>query len=269
MEQNEAELIDYLKVIWKRKGLIIGGTLVAAAAALVVSLSMPKTYEVSRTLKIGTLPGSKEVIEDREAVISRLRDHRVIKTAIEKIHTEITAKEMHNLVSIDTKINPDIRYTVQAHDSEVGTQIADRLAQYIIKVHRRIFERGSKIAKEYEAELVVKIRSLKTENREMKKAFKRVIQDQNVDPTAVVLLQANIGERERNLTDIRKELNKARLSRLGSENTSVIAADAPPQHPVKPSVKQNVVLAGTLGLMMFTFIAFFLEYIEKAKGRGK
>ena len=63
MEDHEVELIDYLNVVWKRKYLIIGGTLVTAVAALVLSLAMPKTYEVSRTLKIGRLPGGiyKEV----------------------------------------------------------------------------------------------------------------------------------------------------------------------------------------------------------------
>ncbi len=47
MEQNEVELIDYLNVVWNRKGLIIGGTLVAAAAAFGVGLLTPNTYEVS------------------------------------------------------------------------------------------------------------------------------------------------------------------------------------------------------------------------------
>ncbi|MEE9138719.1 MAG: Wzz/FepE/Etk N-terminal domain-containing protein, partial [candidate division NC10 bacterium] len=67
MEQNEVELIDYLNVVWKRKGLIIGGTLVVAAAALVVSLSMPKLYEVSHTLKIGQYAS-----ETREDVMQHL-----------------------------------------------------------------------------------------------------------------------------------------------------------------------------------------------------
>jgi len=55
-DEQEIELIDYLIVIWKRKGLIIGGTLISVLTALVVGLSMPKIYKVSRTLKIGRLP---------------------------------------------------------------------------------------------------------------------------------------------------------------------------------------------------------------------
>ncbi len=38
-----------------------------------------------------------------------------------------------------------------------------------------------------------------------------------------------------------------------------------PRIPVNPRVKLNVVLAGTLGLMMFTFLAFFLEYLANVR----
>ncbi len=280
-EEQEIELIDYLRVIWKRKGLIVGGTLVAAAAALVVSLSMPKTYEVSRTIQIGKLPGGiyKEVkivggkiiegklVESREAVIGRLTDHRVMEMVMEKVHSGLPNTEIGAHVSISTKPNPNVTYMVQTHDPQAVVRIADGLAEYVIKIHKPLFDRGLQITKEYEAQLEGGIRSLEIENRETKKAYKRVIEDRNVDSTAIVLLQANIGERERNLADLRKELNEARLSRLGHENTSVIAADTSPQYPVKPRVKLNVALAGTLGLMGFTFLAFFLEYIERARSK--
>ena len=275
MEEHEVDLIDYLNVVWKRKYLIIGGTLVTAVAALVVSLAMPKTYEVSRTLKIGRLPGSissgrvteGKLIETQDDVIARLNDHRILRTAVEKIHPGLTSTEMNSLVSIGRKTNPNVHYTVQANDPEVGRQIADQLAEYIIKVHRPIFDIGLQIAKSYEAELEANIRSLKTENRNLKRILEKKVKQPDFDTIAVVLLEANIGERERNLAAIRRELRMAYLSRVGSANTSVIAADAPPKHAVKPRVKLNVVLAGTLGLMGFTFIAFFLEYIEKARSK--
>jgi capsular polysaccharide biosynthesis protein len=36
-------------------------------------------------------------------------------------------------------------------------------------------------------------------------------------------------------------------------------------YPVAPSKKRNVLLAGVLGLMIFTILAFFIEYVEKQK----
>jgi capsular polysaccharide biosynthesis protein len=273
VEEQKIELIDYLNVVWKRKALIIGGTLLAAATALVVSLSMPKTYEVSRTLKIGRLPGSVsdgriiegKLIETRDELIARLNDHRLLKRAVEKIHLGLASEGMNSLLLIGRKTNPDVRYTVQANDPQVGGRIADQVAEYIIAIHRPIFERGLQLAKEYEAELAMNIRTLETENRNLKRILEKKMERPDVDPTAVVLLEANIGERERNLATRRRQLKLAHLSRLGSGNTSVIAADIPPQHPVKPRVKLNVVLAGTLGLMGFTFLAFFLEYLANVK----
>ena len=263
MEEHEIELIRYLQVIWRRKGLIIGGTLVAAATALVVSLSMPKTYEVSRTLKIGSLPG--RAIENREAVINRLKDDRVLKSVLEKIHIGDEAEEIGGLVSIDTRTNPEVRYTVQAQDPQVGTEIADKLADYIIKVHSPIFDKGIQITREHEAQLAQTIRKLEVEIESMKNTLKSIMDAPKVDAPAVILLQASMEDRERNLANLRRELKETRLSILGYEKTAVITADAPPKHPVKPRVRLNVVLGGTLGLMGFTFLAFFLEYIDKAR----
>jgi len=273
MEDHEIDLIDYLNVVWKRKYLIIGGTLLAAAAALVVSLGMPKTYEVSRTLKIGKLAGGihggrlveGKFIEAREAVIGRLKDHRVLKMLMEKVHSGKVNTEMGNLLSISSKPNSNIRYTVQTHDPEAVVRIADELAEYIIKIHKPFFDKGLQITKEHEAELASTIRSSEAEIQNMKKAMKGIFETPEVNTAVLILLQSNIEDRERSLADLRRELKESRLSRLGSENTSVIAADASPKHAVKPRIKLNVVLAGTLGLMMFTFVAFFMEYIEKAR----
>lgn len=125
-DEQEIDPTDYINMVWKRKGLIIGGTLLAAAGALVVSLGIPKTYEVSRTIQIGKLPGGihagkiiqGKFIESREAVIGRLRDHRVMKIVMEKVHSGLPNTEMGALVSISTKSNPAVRYKVQTHDPQ-------------------------------------------------------------------------------------------------------------------------------------------------------
>ncbi len=263
--EQEVELIDYLNVIWKRKGLIVGGALLAAATALVVSLSMPKTYEVSRTLKIGMLPGG--IIESREAVIGRLRDHRFLKNARKKAYLGMTLKEIADDVSIDRKINPHVRYKVRAPDPQFATRLADTLAETIITTHKKTFDRAIQIGQHYETELTVAIRNAEAATRDVKTTLQKIMEASEVDTQAVILLQANVNERERNLGDLRRELKDSRLSRLRYENTSVIAVDAPPKHPSKPNVKLNVALASTVGLMVFTFLAFFLEYIERAKRR--
>jgi len=51
--EDEINLIDYLKVLWKWKWLIMAGTLVCGIVAAVISLQMPKIYEVSMVIGPG------------------------------------------------------------------------------------------------------------------------------------------------------------------------------------------------------------------------
>ena len=51
--EDEINLIDYLKVLWKWKWLIIAGTLICAITAAVISLQMPKIYEISTVIEPG------------------------------------------------------------------------------------------------------------------------------------------------------------------------------------------------------------------------
>ena len=49
--EDDIELMDYLRVIWKWKYLIMVGTAVCALAAAVISISMPKVYSVETILQ--------------------------------------------------------------------------------------------------------------------------------------------------------------------------------------------------------------------------
>jgi len=53
--EDEVQLIDYLRVIWKWKWLIILGTFVCMVVAGVVSFNMPKIYEISMAIEPGII----------------------------------------------------------------------------------------------------------------------------------------------------------------------------------------------------------------------
>ena len=53
--EDEINLIDYLKVLWKWKWLIVAGTLICAVAAAVISSQMPKIYRVATVIEPGII----------------------------------------------------------------------------------------------------------------------------------------------------------------------------------------------------------------------
>jgi len=53
--EDEIELMDYLRVLWKWKYLILIGTLVCVIGAAVVSLNMTKVYSINTVMQPGML----------------------------------------------------------------------------------------------------------------------------------------------------------------------------------------------------------------------
>ena len=58
--EDEIELIDLIRVIWKWKYLIIGGTAICAVVAAIMSLNMPKIYSIDMIIE----PGILNIISD-------------------------------------------------------------------------------------------------------------------------------------------------------------------------------------------------------------
>ena len=75
--EDEIELMDYLKVLWKWKYLILLGTLVCIVVAAIVSFNMTKVYSVKTVLT----PGMAKM--DGNGQISYIASLQEIKTSIE------------------------------------------------------------------------------------------------------------------------------------------------------------------------------------------
>jgi LPS O-antigen subunit length determinant protein (WzzB/FepE family) len=72
MQEEEIELIDIFRILWKRRKLILLGTLLLTIGAAGISLLLPKVYEVS-TIEPARI-GSDRVIE-AEAIKSILESY--------------------------------------------------------------------------------------------------------------------------------------------------------------------------------------------------
>jgi len=53
--EDEIELMDYLKVLWKWKCLILLGSLACAGIAAIISFNMTKIYQVKMVVSPGIL----------------------------------------------------------------------------------------------------------------------------------------------------------------------------------------------------------------------
>jgi uncharacterized protein involved in exopolysaccharide biosynthesis len=87
--------------------------------------------------------------------------------------------------------------------------------------------------------------------------------------TKIVGLKNDIEKIKTEIETIKNQIYLLKEKKKRIDYTKVVKSPAPSLYPVFPKKKLNVLIAGILGGTLFSFLAFFLEYLEKRKeGNG-
>jgi len=165
--EDEINLIDYLKVLWKWKWLIIAGTLICAVAAAVISLRMPKIYEISTVIE----PGIADVKDDGSFTYIDS-----VANITGKINGDIYSKRIQKALNLDplktgvkfksanvkgaNMVNISSQW--QEVDTELGVKATGQLVQLLSDSYGKIIERRKG---DYDKQLTLKMSSIeKTQN---------------------------------------------------------------------------------------------------------
>jgi len=142
--EDEIELIDLLRVIWKWKYLIIGGTLVCALAAMVISSIMPKIYRIETIIRPGILSFGEDgesvyidTPENIKALIETGAFSKKILDDLDESNTPDIPGELHFKVTFPAssstlKINFDTAHTEQ------GIAILKLLGKFLMEEYRNL-----------------------------------------------------------------------------------------------------------------------------------
>ena len=142
--EDEIELMDYLRVIWKWKYLIVAGTVICAVAAVVISFSMPEVYRVGMVIRPGILTISEagnEVYVDSPENIKAIIE---AGTFDKDILNDVGESDNNGLPeSLSLKVNiPSgsnvIKVSYEAANADLGLQILGRLGQLLLKNSDRV-----------------------------------------------------------------------------------------------------------------------------------
>ena len=156
--EDEIELMDYLRVIWKWKYIIVAGALICAVAAGVISFSKQKVYRIDMFMQPGTLSmdvGGKNVYIDSAENIKA-----IIETGIFDREILDHVRESNNRPPKSLRFNVNIlkksdtlKVSYETSDTARGLQILANLGQAL---SRNYSERVSYIQNEHEAEIDLK-----------------------------------------------------------------------------------------------------------------
>lgn len=83
--------------------------------------------------------------------------------------------------------------------------------------------------------------------------------------TEIEILKNSIEKKENEIKGIHNEIELLKDKKARIDYTQIIKEPTSSLHPVAPRKKLNILVAGLLGLFLFTLLAFFIEYIQKQK----
>ena len=306
MEENTVELIDYLRVIWKRKILIIVVTLVGLGIGAGVGVTNsrskvkpPVKYCAEVIIEIGKkvnltpfigIASSVDYIQSPANLVTiiPLKYWPKVKD-ISRYHIEV---ERVGLLSM-------LKIIVKGHDKGVERGLKE-LVDMLIDEHRRkaknsvvtyksfmkklemdakrileeiaITDASIKEMKRKEGEYLVQIEAGRSEIKEEKgggdrSAFLNMLYLKTIDK------EKDLSSSRQSLRSIQWQLimHKITLGNLEEYSTEMVGEiNITAVEPKKMKKKTNhIITAGVAGLIMSLFIAFFMEYIEESKSRRK
>ena len=86
-QNDEINLMDYIKVIIKRKMTIIGVLIICVVASTIVSFRMPKVYQINSTVRIGSISGSLFTVNE---AIEKLKNRNLLQSIVSEVDGNIT-----------------------------------------------------------------------------------------------------------------------------------------------------------------------------------
>jgi len=299
-EEDTIELIDYLKVVWKYRYLIVIGVVFCTVVAAAWSFTLPKVYRASTILEVDTqtrkifpsvivanIQAGLEVdIQTREnlpsAIAANIKAGMFDSQVREKIaETSKSSTIPHLSFKVSNPKNSNmIRITCETADIKMGKTILEFLNRVIIRGYQKEVDEVKDLIllkEEVMKNSKTRIDAISNHIKFIDNAIAQREKDKKSmgidDVSGLILLRSSLRdslfEQEGLLLDTEESLAGLRSFYEKGGPVKIIQKATSPSTPVKPKMRLNILLAGIVGLFLSVFLAFFIEYIRNASRGGQ
>ncbi|MDI6785307.1 MAG: Wzz/FepE/Etk N-terminal domain-containing protein [bacterium] len=153
MQEEEINLLDYIKVIYKYRFSIIGLVVIASLITTIVSLIIPKTYEASTTLNVLSpvnLEGTKEPEYSVGTHVNLIKNRSILSEILKKHKLDLPPFKW-NIFDFEEKIKIEeipktqlIKIKFKFRDPEKAVLILRDIAESVVALSKDIANIGAK-----------------------------------------------------------------------------------------------------------------------------
>lgn len=303
-DYEEVTLMDYLKVIWKWKWFIIVGVLICTLTVGIISRSLPRIYEVSTVIRLGET--GNRFVEDPSELTGEIKSGslrrefgRKFFLEEEEIHASRFLQVESEIVETPNRLAAVIEITRETDKPDRGIKILGFVNETIVKAHQskieqtrknllgkiainedriEIEKRRKEFLEEEMGEIRIEVETLKRVRTKLlrrelapidvpgmvvyfndfQKRLELYYNTKNAIIETIPLLIANYQDE---ILTLEEKLNKIR-------ETEVIDPPTSSYYPIRPRTKQNILISGTVSLLVLVLFSFLLDHIGRyRKGR--
>jgi uncharacterized protein involved in exopolysaccharide biosynthesis len=275
VKDDEINLLDYIRVVYKFRRMIVLICLIALAATTIVSLLLPKVYAATATVvpPLETLQGTLGMSDRFGAMKSSILSDAIGVTSIANMYAGILKSravtgrivDRFNLINVY-----EAEYQNGAIETLKGNTAIDISNEGIVRVTVEDTDpnRAAAIANAYVAELDRQNKKLSSGHATSKRVFLESrleeIEQELSNIENIPAKQAQIKEMLYEM--LSRECELARIEEAKSIPTIQVLDEAVvPEKKSKPKRRQMVMISGVASLFFAVFIAFGREYFARIK----
>jgi uncharacterized protein involved in exopolysaccharide biosynthesis len=267
---DEIDLRDIFRVLWKRRLLVIGVFMVAVLVAGAISFIMPPVYRVSSIIAVGNF--DDPVYTSQASVKSIMLSDEFLLDVFEQISPNETGSEFMSFkgsVKVEPVKDSDrlIDISVETPDKQEGMNAVEKMVWLYANSSIDSYNKQKKILSDQLAIAQGRLEVIDMEINQTREALTSI-----QDSTGSSAVQAEMSfsrtldrlngmETQRSALidhylDLKKQLELI-------SNLEVVSAAREPVSPIWPRKALIVAIAGMLGLMAGIFAAFLREGLER------
>lgn len=262
------ELRHYIGLVWRWIWLLILATLLAGVSAFFVSKRMTPIYSASTTLLINEAPSTKSTDYSSILTSERLAQTYsemmtkapVLESVITNLGLNIEVKDLQDMVTVelvrDTQL---INVVVEDTDPVRAANIANELMKVFAELTSSLQASRYASSKEnLETQLTRIDEQIQTTSDSL-----AAIPDLSSNTTERDRLESMLTQYRQTYASLLQSYEQVRVAEAGSYSNVVQVEPATiPDHPIRPRILLNTVLAMIVGLMLAIGTIFLIEALD-------
>jgi capsular polysaccharide biosynthesis protein len=276
--EKEVEVIDYLRAIWRRRFLILFGTVFLVGLVAIFNFFSSPIYEASTQVKIGRV-WDKE-IENPYLTTEIVASDSFLFKVIESLNLPLTPLSLKEGKFLEVKlfeggISPErlpqlLLIKARFSNPQKAVDFANAVSLLLVEMHQTRFEEKLNEYKNYENQLARDVGRIETQISNLEKMIKMEQLKPSVSAPSIILLEAQLEQKTAQSLEFKRELNETRVNNNSSiitEKTRVVAPPVLPKDPVNTPLSVKMIFSGLFGILSFILLSLFLEYLIRIKKR--